>query len=125
MQKELDGHNSKGTWDLSSVREFADLMKDPVYPEALVGRVFGILGIKNAERQSTMQADLEWKYRSVFQGNNIRTKSGVAAHELFDEVSNAPASFTAARCALAAAALLRKSATVRDALQAYLPLEVD
>ena len=90
IAKEHKGHLDKGTWDEGSVREYRDLMNDPNIDEAVIGRIFGILALKNAERMDP--AEWEWKYRSVFQGNNLRTKSGCDAHDLFDEVSNAPAS---------------------------------
>ena len=83
----------------------------------MCGRVFGILGNKNDECPIEEQL---LKYRAVFQGSNIRTKTGISAIDLFEEVSNAPASLTAIRCALAAAVLRGLTVTVRDALQAYL-----
>ena len=60
------------------------------------------------------------KFRAVFQGSNVRTKTGTAAVNLYEEVSNNPASFVAIRCALALAILTKLSASVCDALQAYL-----
>ena len=108
--KEIAGHRKRGTWDESTVREFRDLMRDPTKKEVMSGRVFGILGNKNDELPESEQS---LKYRAVFQGSNIRTKTGISAIELFEEVSNAPASFTAVRCALAAAVLRKLSVSVR------------
>ena len=51
--KELKGHAERGTWDLSTVREHFDLMRDPTQKEAMIGRVFGILGCRNAEMLET------------------------------------------------------------------------
>ena len=97
-------------------------MRDTSSADVLVGRVFGILGAKNAEMT---EEPPEYKFRSVFQGNNVHTKSGVSACDLYTEIANAPASFTAARCALAAAALTGKVASFRDALQAFLQARID
>ena len=88
----------------------------------MAGRVFGILGNKNdhlAEDEQSM------KYRAVFQGNNIKTKTGILAIDLSEECSNAPASFVAIRCALAVAALKGYDVTVRDALQVYLQAKIN
>ena len=122
FDKELSGHRRRGTWDESTVREFSDLMRDPTKKEVMHGRIFGILGNKNDECDASLQ---EMKYRSVFQGSNIRTKTGVSAIDLFEEVSSAPASFTAIRCALAAAVLRGLVVSVRDALQAYLQARIN
>ena len=61
----------------------------------------------------------------MFQGSNIRTKTGISAIELFEEVSNAPASFTGIRCGLAAAVLKKLRVSIRDALQAYLQARIN
>ena len=66
-----------------------------------------------------------WKGRIVFQGSNIRIKSGVQAQELFEDVSNAPASFAAARAGLAVGALHGFRASLRDAESAYLQALMD
>ena len=108
---------------MTTVREHSDLMHDPAQKEALIGRVFGILGVRNAEMVET-EAPV-YKYRVVFQGNNVHTKSGVSAVDLYQEVSNAPASFTAIRSAVAVAILTRKKVTVRDALQAFLQAHIN
>ena len=68
--------------------------------ECVLGRVFQILGIKVEELGKSEQ---QWKVRIVFQGTNVRTKTGTTAADLYEEISNAPASFAAARCGLAVA----------------------
>ena len=88
----------------------------------MVGRGLGILGVKSAE---LTPAEIIWKYRAVFQGSDIMTKSGISAAGLFQEISNAPASFTGVRTLLAIAVLLGFDVTVRDALQAYLQARID
>ena len=88
----------------------------------MLDRAFAILGIKGAELGDALEA---WKAGIVLQGSNVRTKTGTSAADLFEEVSNAPASFAAARAALAVAALKGFSATVRDAKIAYLQALID
>jgi hypothetical protein len=122
VAKELAGHSKKGTWDLSTVMEHSALMRDRSPKDVMVGRVFGILGIKNSELDLK---DQEFKCRAVYDGGNVHTRSGVDARELYEEIANAPASFTAARCAIAAAVLTKKSVSVRDALQAFLQARID
>ena len=63
--------------------------------------------------------------QDCFQGSSIRTKTGTSVADLFEEVSNAPASFAAARAALGVAALRGLRASLRDAESAYLQALVD
>ena len=91
-------------------------------PEAKLGRVFYILGVKNEELGEATKA---WKARCVFQCSNLRTKAGTSAADLFEETSNAPASFAAARAALGVAALKGFNASLRDAETAYLQAIID
>ncbi|CAK0791463.1 unnamed protein product, partial [Prorocentrum cordatum] len=119
IEKELAGHRSRQTWSETEVREYKDLMKDPTIPEVLHGRVFGIMGEKNAEGD-----DASIKFRAVFQGSQVRTKTGVDAVDLYQEVSSSPVSFAAVRCTLAIAVLLQLQVSVCDALQAYLQASI-
>ena len=104
--------------------ELDDLHKDARYPEAMIGRVFGIMGVRQDEIKSK-DGVLDMKFRGVFQGSNVRTKSGTSAIELYDEVSNAPASFTASRVVLGCAAVTKMRVSFRDALQAFLQAKID
>ena len=47
------------------------MLRNPKIPEAMFGRVFSILGIKNEELGDDQKV---WKARCVFQGSNVRTK---------------------------------------------------
>jgi hypothetical protein len=120
--KESKGIMDRGTFEMDSPMELDSLWHNIAIKEAMVGRVFCILRERNAELTEALQT---WKARAVFQGNNIRTKSGVDAAQLFQEVANALASFVAARCTLAAAALKGLSVTLRDALHAFLQSRID
>ena len=88
----------------------------------MFGRVFSILGIKNEELGDDQKI---WKARCVFQGSNVRTKTGTSAADLFVEGSNAPASFAATRAAIGVAALRGFNASLRDAETAYLQAVID
>ena len=88
----------------------------------MLGRAFAILGVKGEKLPDDQK---KWKARLVFQGSNIRTKTGATAAYLFEEVSNAPASFASARLALGIAVLKKQRATLRDAESAYLQALMD
>lgn len=72
MIQELNNINGKEVWDLDDVYSLPDLLKDKNISEAMLGRVFAILGIKGEEVADSLQ---QWKARIVFQGSNVRTKS--------------------------------------------------
>ena len=119
LLKEQHSHEKRGTWDLKSVREYEDWMRDPNIPEAVFGRLFTILGRKNAEAQvEETDAEMQFKARTVFQGNNVRVKSGRSPYEIFEDISNAPANLTSARCAIAVAILKKMVISYRDAMDA-------
>ena len=116
IAKERASMQDKGVWDENDVHSLKDLLRDPKLAEAMFGRVFTILGIKGEELDKEHQ---QWKARAVFQGSNVRTKTGTSAAELFEEVANAPASFAAARAAIAAGVLKGFDNKLRDAESAY------
>ena len=88
----------------------------------MFGRVFYILDIKNEKLGDDQKV---WKARCVFQGSNVRTKTGTSAADLFEETSNAPASFAATRAVLGVAAMRDFNASLRDADTAYLQAVID
>ena len=94
-----------------------DLLNHQHIPEAMPGRFFSILEIKNEELGEDLKL---WKARRVFQRSNDRAETSTSAADLFEETSNAPASFAAARAALGVAALKGYNASLRDAETAYL-----
>ena len=109
--------NSKNVWDTGEVYSLIDIIRNSKVPEAMFGRVFCILCIKHVELGDNQKV---WKARCVFQGSNVRTKTGTSAAHLFGETSNAPASFAATRAALGLAAIRCFNASLRDAETAYL-----
>eukprot|EP00971_Amphidinium_carterae_P352249 6492506-Amphidinium_carterae.1 len=117
LDAELKKLLDKQTWDPEEVMELRDLKKHGKYKEALVGRVFAILGEKHAEEQREEKA---YKARIVFQGNRITSISGTPAHELFKQLSNSPVTMSSARTAMAVGLLKGRRVQLRDASQAYL-----
>ena len=100
-------------WDTEEVYSLIDILRNPKIPKAMFGRVFSVLGIKMEELGQDQKV---WKARCVFQGSNVRTKTGTSASDLFEETSNAPASFATTRTAIAVAACkvsTRPSETLR------------
>ena len=84
LDKELGTLRSQGVWDEDGVCEWRSVRgqsgKDG--KDDLVGRLFAIMGEKNAE-DGVLPHARKYKARIVFAGNNIQTASGTQAHELF------------------------------------------
>jgi hypothetical protein len=120
LEKELANLRKRGVWDESTVCEWSSLKKGST---ALCGRLFAIMGEKNAE--SLDASSRSYKARVVFAGNNIQTTDGVPAWELFQEVSQAPAAMQTVRGALGIAALRGFEPKVRDATQAFIQSRID
>ena len=113
---------AQNVWDESDPQEWATVRRAD--PRAMSGRVFATMGEKAAERNLPPEQRI-YKARVVFAGNAIQTSSGVPAHELFQEVSSAPAAMMTVRSLLAACALRGLDPKVRDAAQAYIQSSID
>ena len=100
--KETTKLRSRSVWNKALVEEWAAVRKRD--PNASCRRVFSILGEKNAELHAPV-GEREYKARIVFAGNAIQTASGVAPHELLQEVSTAPAAMASISAVLAVSAL--------------------
>ena len=114
--------SKKLVWDVDGVYSLQHLLKDKNMKVAMLGRTFAILGVKGEELG---EAQKQWKPRINFQQSNLRTKTGTSAADLFEEVSNAPASLAAARAALAVSSMKGFIGTLRDAEAAYLQALLD
>ena len=101
-------------WLPETVREWSDVVRDDSFDEALCGRVFVIMGYKGDETTCG-----KYKARGVFAGNNVQTKSGTPAAELYQEISSCPATAASARIVSAIAALRGLDVTARDGESAY------
>ena len=121
LKKEKDKMVARKVWDEQAVQEWATVRATD--KTASVGRIFSILGEKHAEKR-VLETDKEFKARIVFAGNNIQTASGVAPHELFQEVSSAPAAMASVRATLAVGALRGWRPMMRDAAQAYIQASI-
>ena len=119
---EKDKMNRRGVWEEEAVNEWHVVKSED--STASVGRVFSILGEKHAELKRP-EPEKEYKARIVFAGNAIQTASGVAPHELFQEMSSAPAAMASIRATLAIGALKGYRPLVRDAAQAYIQARID
>ena len=132
LNDELQRLRKGEVWDESTVEEWTTVQRR--HPDAVCGRLFGILGQKHSEmagakpqdKSSTSSTpDAPYKGRIVMAGNNLQTGDGREAYTLFTEVSGPPATMTAARLGIATAALLGHSVTVRDAESAYIQARID
>ena len=84
------------------------------------------MGRKHDELVSTeREIEAILKARAVVQGSNVRTKSGASPFDIYEQVSNAPETFAAARCAIVATILRMLVVTFRDVEQAYLQARID
>ena len=120
LGKERGTLRAQGVWNEDGVREWRSVRgqsgKDG--KDDLVGRLFTIMGEKNAE-DGVLPHMRGYKARIVFAGNNLQIASGTQAHELFQELSQTPAAMGSVRVALGIAALQGHIPKVRDATQAY------
>ena len=114
--------DSKIVWDVNDVYSFKDLVNNNDSSEAMLGSAFAILGVKGEELGDALE---QWKARIALHGSNVQTKPDTSAADLFEEVSNAPASFAVARAARAVAAMKGFTGTLRDAETAYLQALMD
>ena len=106
---------------MNAIDEWANVRKND--KDAFVGWIFSIMSEKHAERRLP-EIDKEYMVRIVFAGNNIQTASGVASHELFQEVSSAPAAMASVHATLAVGALRGWRPMMRDAAQAYIQASI-
>ena len=122
LKKEKDKMVAQGVWLESKVKEWYQVKAED--KTASVGRIFSIMGEKHAELRKP-DNEKEYKARIVFAGNAIQTASGIAPHELFQEISSAPAAMASVRATLAIGALRGWRPMVRDAAQAYIQARID
>lgn len=117
IRAEIDKMEKRKVWDVDDVHSLYDLLKYPSISEAMLGRAFQMLGVKGDELDAEHQF---WKGRIAFQGSNVRTKTGTSAADLYEEISNAPASFAASRLGMGIGALRGFQGSLRDAESACL-----
>ena len=99
VQKELDNLRAQRTWDEDHPIEMDEAKQQ--FPDAHYASIFPLTGIKNYEDADESQH--QYKGRIVLGGHNI--KNSVGDYALFQDVGSTPSTMTAARVALAIAAL--------------------
>ena len=70
-QEALQGH-AKETWSYKEIKEWDDIAKEArdSGEKVHLGRIFGIMVLKGAELEKG-DPNRKYKYRVVFQGNNV------------------------------------------------------
>ena len=117
---EMGEHAKRGTWNMNSVRELDDILKEArqTGEETVLGGVHPILGAKGAE--DCEEKDLDLRCRVVFTAPRAWTASGMDVHSLYQEISASPITFQGSRTLRAYAALMGFVISSRDAKSAYL-----
>ena len=120
IMKELADLRFMTTWEEDKPFEYLEAKKK--FPKAHFARLFAIVGVKHFEDPDE-EAHV-WKGRIVLSGDAIRTASGDWA--IFADVGSVPSTMTAARIALACAALLPRARILQsDCIRAYVQAEMD
>ena len=132
LQEELDKLRRAGVWDENDVFEWPTLVKETEKTgrPMVVGRLFPIMGMKNAELAGTTPPPgspvPKYKGRIVFDGRatHVKTSTGQSPVELYTEISQTPATMNAVRIALTFACSRKLVVSVRDAQQAYIQAKI-
>eukprot|EP00971_Amphidinium_carterae_P139238 2759140-Amphidinium_carterae.1 len=122
LMKEVETLRQRGTWDEDDVVELHVLRRTG--KEAMIGRVFAILGEKHAE-ENRPEKDRVFKGRCVFQGNQVSTITGVPAEMLYQQLGSSPATMSTARTVMGVGRSQGFSVKMRDVSQAYLQSLID
>jgi hypothetical protein len=98
LKQEGAGLTKRMAWDLSSVRERADVLKEARDTNTTIhhGRIFGISSIKNDELPDGHPLKVD-KGRFVYQGSDVRDQNGNAA--VFEQLGSNPATMEASKAA--------------------------
>ena len=117
MQNERDRLRELGAWDASAVREWSGVKREANEKGVAVHacRIFGFCVEKNSELAED-NPSRNVKYRSVFEGSNVRTQS--AEEAVFAELSSSPASVEASRLGDFYGCWPKHSCQAADAIQA-------
>ena len=119
VEKELDNLRAQPTWDEQHPIEMDEAKER--FPDAHYASIFPLTGIKNYEDAD--EAKHIFKGRIVLGGHNI--KNSVGDYALFQDVGSTPSTMTAARIALAMAALFGLDAEQTDCIHAYVQANLE
>ena len=113
----------QGVWDVTSVREKHDVMKDTMRPNKKVhfARIFPIYSEKGSELPEG-DPDRKFKGRCVVQSNDVKDENSHAA--IFQELSSSPATLEAAKSVDAYGCMKGHEVQQCDAQQAYVQSEL-
>ena len=113
----------QGVWDLKSVREKRDVIRDATKNNKKVhfARIFPICSEKGSELPEG-DPDRKFKGRCVVQGNDVKDENSHAA--IFQELSSSPATLEAAKSVDAYGCIEGNETQQCDAQQAYVQSEL-
>jgi len=116
IRKEADGLLRKGTWDLQSVREKSDLIRESLNSgeKVHIGNLMTICSEKFAEMEEAMRV---LKGRVVYRGDVAKDESGAAA--IYQNLTASPTSITAANANIAYGKIPGHRTSSADAVKAY------
>ncbi len=122
-KKESNNLKEKGVWDEATVREWLDVAAEArrTNTEIHIGRVFGIMVVKNAELPMGDERR-KFKYRLVFSGDRVVNQHWEAA--VFAALGSDPASMDAGKAVDAFGCFPGNSAQQADAEQAYIQADL-
>jgi hypothetical protein len=112
-------------WDASTVREWGDVSREAQKTNRTIhlGRLFGIMVQKGSELSSLpdsdpMKKNMKFKYRVVFQGNNVVDQNWEVA--LFQDLGSSPATMEAGKAVDCHGCAPGHDVEQADAVQAYI-----
>ena len=113
----------KGVWDVEQIRDWDEIAREARASgkEVNMGRLFGIMVEKGSELQSD-DPRRKYKYRVVFQGNNVVNQNWEAA--LFQNLGSSPATMEAGKVADFMGCLKGNTTQQADAEQAYVQADL-
>jgi hypothetical protein len=123
LTDEAEKLKSRGTWDISSVREWYQVAKEATSAnkKVHVGRIFPIVVEKNAELP-TGHPDRKFKGRIVFGGDQVTDEHNATA--IFQELATSPASLEASNILDAYSLLPGNTGEQNDGTQAFTQAEL-
>ena len=121
--EEWSNLEAKGVWSWDSLSEWDDVAAKAKAEgtEVHFGYLFGFMVIKGDEFNEG-DPRRRWKYRIVFQGNEVKDQDWQVA--LFQQLATAPATLEAARVAEIYSCLPGHSVEVQDVEQAYISADL-
>ena len=124
MNAEWDRLIDKKVWDYSKVRDWGEVASTARQNGTIVnlGRIFGIMVLKGSELPEDHPLQ-KYKYRVVFQGNNVVDQDWAAA--IFQDLGSSPASMEAAKMTDAYSCLPGHALEQADAEQAYVQAKLE